>query len=579
MTNFLKKPVVIISLIVLVGAGIGGYAYFGGDNAPTYDFVVAQKQNLIQEVSVTGRVKPAKSVDLAFEKAGRMKGVFVKIGDRVSEGDILVSLSQSDLLAQLAEVQAKVESARAQFLQHQVAREREEITLSELQRGTRPEEIQITSTKAANAQNALDDANRNLSDITKKASVDLDNVYDDVKDILNDAYTQGDDAVNKQLGELFSNASLENPRLTFFTTDVQKSINAESERLQMTQLLKAFKAEVDTLSGEYSTLDDAMNKTEMRLQDIRDFFSTVNDAVNAAFGLAVATTNTYRANITTSRNNLNSALSSISSQKQLIAAQKITNQNNITAAKTKVNDAKSALLVAKDELALKEAGTAKEQIQAQEAVLRQAELTVASQEAVVKQMLANTQNIQTQIEKTILTSPITGIVIKQDAKVGEIVAANATLVSLISEAKFEIEANVPEADIAKVSVGNTSLVTLDAYGRDVVFEAKVVAVDPAETIVDGVATYKVTFQFVKDDERVKSGMTANIDVKSANRENVIAVPQRAIIRKNGDQFVRILNGEDFEEVKVETGLRGSDGNIEIISGVSEGDKVITFSEE
>ncbi|NCQ16057.1 efflux RND transporter periplasmic adaptor subunit [Candidatus Falkowbacteria bacterium] len=579
MTNFLKKPVVIISLIVLVGAGIGGYAYFGGDNAPTYDFVVAQKQNLIQEVSVTGRVKPAKSVDLAFEKAGRMKGVFVKIGDRVSEGDILVSLSQSDLLAQLAEVQAKVESARAQFLQHQVAREREEITLSELQRGTRPEEIQITSTKAANAQNALDDANRNLSDITKKASVDLDNVYDDVKDILNDAYTQGDDAVNKQLGELFSNASLENPRLTFFTTDVQKSINAESERLQMTQLLKAFKAEVDTLSGEYSTLDDAMNKTEMRLQDIRDFFSTVNDAVNAAFGLAVATTNTYRANITTSRNNLNSALSSISSQKQLIAAQKITNQNNITAAKTKVNDAKSALLVAKDELALKEAGTAKEQIQAQEAVLRQAELTVASQEAVVKQMLANTQNIQTQIEKTILTSPITGIVIKQDAKVGEIVAANATLVSLISEAKFEIEANVPEADIAKVSVGNTSLVTLDAYGRDVVFEAKVVAVDPAETIVDGVATYKATFQFAKNDERVKSGMTANIDVKSANRENVIAVPQRAIIRKNGDQFVRILNGEDFEEVKVETGLRGSDGNIEIISGVSEGDKVITFSEE
>jgi len=579
MTNFLKKPVVIISLIVLVGAGIGGYAYFGGDNAPTYDFVVAQKQNLIQEVSVTGRVKPAKSVDLAFEKAGRMKGVFVKIGDRVSEGDILVSLSQSDLLAQLAEVQAKVESARAQFLQHQVAREREEITLSELQRGTRPEEIQITSTKAANAQNALDDANRNLSDITKKASVDLDNVYDDVKDILNDAYTQVDDAVNKQLGELFSNASLENPRLTFFTTDVQKSINAESERLQMTQLLKAFKAEVDTLSGEYSTLDDAMNKTEMRLQDIRDFFSTVNDAVNAAFGLAVATTNTYRANITTSRNNLNSALSSISSQKQLIAAQKITNQNNITAAKTKVNDAKSALLVAKDELALKEAGTAKEQIQAQEAVLRQAELTVASQEAVVKQMLANTQNIQTQIEKTILTSPITGIVIKQDAKVGEIVAANATLVSLISEAKFEIEANVPEADIAKVSVGNTSLVTLDAYGRDVVFEAKVVAVDPAETIVDGVATYKATFQFAKNDERVKSGMTANIDVKSANRENVIAVPQRAIIRKNGDQFVRILNGEDFEEVKVETGLRGSDGNIEIISGVSEGDKVITFSEE
>ena len=138
---------------------------------------------------------------------------------------------------------------------------------------------------------------------------------------------------------------------------------------------------------------------------------------------------------------------------------------------------------------------------------------------------------------------------------------------------------MPEADIAKVSVGNTSIVTLDAYGRDVVFEAKVVAIDPAETIVDGVATYKVTFQFIEDDERIKSGMTANIDITSDNRENVIAVPQRSIIRKNGDKFVRILDGNNVKEIKVETGLYGSDGNIEIIRGINEGDKVITFIEE
>ena len=68
-----------------------------------------------------------------------------------------------------------------------------------------------------------------------------------------------------------------------------------------------------------------------------------------------------------------------------------------------------------------------------------------------------------------------------------------------------------------------------------------------------------------------------MDRGGGSRENVIAVPQRAIIRKNGDQFVRIADDESFREVKVETGLRGSDGNIEIISGISEGDKVITFT--
>ncbi|HJN62222.1 MAG TPA: hypothetical protein QGH92_01300, partial [Candidatus Parcubacteria bacterium] len=98
-------------------------------------------------------------------------------------------------------------------------------------------------------------------------------------------------------------------------------------------------------------------------------------------------------------------------------------------------------------------------------------------------------------------------------------------------------------------------------------------------IVDGVATYKVTFQFIEDDERIKSGMTANIDITSDNRENVIAVPQRSIIRKNGDKFVRILDGNNVKEIKVETGLYGSDGNIEIIRGINEGDKVITFIEE
>ncbi|HEY4519068.1 MAG: hypothetical protein UU84_C0036G0005 [Candidatus Yanofskybacteria bacterium GW2011_GWC2_41_9] len=99
MTNFLKKPIVIISLIVLVGVGIGGYAYFGRDNTPTYDFVVAQKHDLIQEVSVTGRVKPAKSVELAFEKAGKVSRVYADVGNKVGIGQTLVVLENAETAA------------------------------------------------------------------------------------------------------------------------------------------------------------------------------------------------------------------------------------------------------------------------------------------------------------------------------------------------------------------------------------------------------------------------------------------------------------------------------------------------
>jgi HlyD family secretion protein len=147
----------------------------------------------------------------------------------------------------------------------------------------------------------------------------------------------------------------------------------------------------------------------------------------------------------------------------------------------------------------------------------------------------------------------------------------------MSDVKFEIEANIPEADIAKIKISNPAKITLDAYGSNVFFEAKVVKIDPAETIIEGVATYKTTLQFSGNDERVKSGMTANIDILTAKAENVIAIPQRAVAQKeNGDKIVKILKDDGVvEERKVTTGLKGSDGNIEITEGIQEGEKIIT----
>ena len=158
------------------------------------------------------------------------------------------------------------------------------------------------------------------------------------------------------------------------------------------------------------------------------------------------------------------------------------------------------------------------------------------------------------------------------------------IVSIISEAQFEIEANIPEVDISKVTLGNMANVTLDAYGSDVVFASSVVSIDPAETLIDGVPVYKVALQFVEKDEKIKSGMTANIDIQTSTRQDVVAIPQRAVLRKNGTKFVRVIDSpyakiEDIREVIVEVGLVGIDGNIEIIQGINVGDIVIVFINE
>jgi len=196
----------------------------------------------------------------------------------------------------------------------------------------------------------------------------------------------------------------------------------------------------------------------------------------------------------------------------------------------------------------------------------------------IKQAELDIQDTYVQINNRSITAPISGVVTDVQANVGETISSGNPVVSLISADQFEIEAHLPESDIAKVRVGAEAQVTLDAYGSDDMFQAKVASVDPAETIVEGVATYKTVLHFTEDDERIKSGMTADITIQGERKENVIAVPQRSVITKDGEKYVQVLEGETVVEKQVKTGLRGTDGNIEVTDGLVEGDNVIVFVE-
>lgn len=575
--KILKKPKIVIpsAIIILIA---GSYFYFSGPEAPQYEFITAKKGDLVQKVSVTGRVKSAEDVDLAFEKGGKLANAYVQVGDKVKIGQKLASLDNGDVVAQLSQAQAGVETARASLLQYQATLEREQVKLDEMRLGARQEDLQVSQAQVASTKKALADTEINLFNVKAKADLDLANLYGSVKNIINDAYAKAEDAVNKQTDELFVNDLSDTPQLSFITSDAQAQTDAESKRVAANDELKNIKSTLDSFPTDYSGLDSALSRTQNSLSVIRDFLIRTNDALNSAVNLTQANITTYKSNLSTARTNINTAITNITSQQQSISSQRTTNQNNIDTAQSQVNSAKNSLAVAQAELDLKKAGYTSQQISAQEAQVRQAEANVASGDAQIRQAQASVQNYQALLSKTIISSPINGIVTKQDGKVGEIIAANNVIISVISDAKFEIEANIPEADIAKIELSDSAEVTLDTYGNDVIFKAQIVRIDPAETIIEGVATYKVTLYFIENDERIKSGMTANIDILTAERSDVINVPQRAVASKNNDKIVRILNVDDtVSEVKVKIGLVDSSGNIEIIEGINEGDKVIVFS--
>lgn len=113
----------IITGIVLILMIIVGYFIFR-PKPVKYNLAAVERGNLTQLVSVTGTIKPAQSVDLSFEKAGKVSQVYVDVGQKVSAGQILVAQSNADLLAQLSEAQASVKAQEAK--------------LDELKQGTQP---------------------------------------------------------------------------------------------------------------------------------------------------------------------------------------------------------------------------------------------------------------------------------------------------------------------------------------------------------------------------------------------------------------------------------------------------------
>lgn len=580
-----RRKIIIIAGFALA-LGFIGYGLFGGSQAGSelYDLSTVERRDLAQEVSLTGRVQSAQSVDLAFARSGRVAAIKVKVGDRVTAGQSLLELGSAETSAQLAQAAASVDSARASLLQYQAARAREQAIFDELKRGSRPEEIALAQTKVDNAQKAWADAQDNVEQTTNKAAVDLVNAYDGIRDVLQNAYTRADDAINKQVDTLFYNDATASPALTFVTVHSPTKLNVEYQRVRAGQALEKIKAWLPNLqSFKLASLEETLKLSKSELIIIRDFLVVANETILDAAGLTQAAIDTYRVNITAGLNNVNAVLLSVSSQEQKIAAQKVTSQNSLTAAEARLNDAQAALTSAQAELNLKRAPASAEELSAQAAQIKQAEANIASQQARVREAQAGVAIIRAQLQDAVIQAPFNGVVARQETKPGEIVVPNTPVVSLISDAKFEIEANLAEVDIAKTNVGNSAQVTLDAYGSDANFAAAVVAIDPAETIVEGVPTYKVKLQFNVEDERIRSGMTANVVIAADKREAVLVIPQRAVFEQAGQKKVRLLRGEGKKATVAETavvlGLRGSDGGVEVLEGLNEGDRVVTGEKE
>lgn len=507
--NALKKKRVLIPLIIVVIL-LGWYFVKSGSGAGE-EIITVESATFIQEVSVTGKVVPAKDVDMGFEASGRVAKLNVAIGDTVKAGQLLANLSSGDQWAVVLQRQAKVDAETAK--------------LAEVQKGSRQEDIDIAATEVEGAE------------ITNRQS--LQTLVDQIKD----SYSKSDDAVRGKADQLFKNPRTVNPEvLAFDNYTLRQTVN--DERVRVGEILNAWSVSLDKLTVDtYS--DTYISEARTNLAYVRNFFNDLGagvSALTASDALPQTTIDKYRTDVSSARTSIGTSISSLGTAEQTY--------------KSSVN----ALKKAREQLALKKAGSTPEQISSQLSVLRSAQ--------------ADLQSARALYAKTTISAPFDGLITKVDVKEGEIVSSNTNAISMISSSAYELDSFISESDISKVRVGQPARVTLDAYGKDIIFTASVVRVDPAETTVDGVSTYKTELQFSGNDDRIRSGMTANITIQTAEKPASVVIPQEALFLDSGEKTVTVDEAGRRVNKKVVTGGINSDGDIEVISGLSIGDRVV-----
>ncbi len=222
------------------------------------------------------------------------------------------------------------------------------------------------------------------------------------------------------------------------------------------------------------------------------------------------------------------------------------------------------------------------------ATLHEAEAAVAIQQGAL-------DNAQANLGYCIITAPVSGIVISRKVDVGQTVnAAMSTpvLFTIVQDlSKMNITADVSEADIGQVRVGQTVDFTVDAFPDDV-FHGTVTQVRRSPTTTQNVVTYETIISVDNPEQKLFPGMTADISILVAQRTNVLQIPNAALrftppasavfdgtppAKLQPDERLVYITSADAKKLKpviIKAGI--TDGlNTEILDGLNQGETVVT----
>jgi len=536
--KIIKSPYIIITVIAIIGL----IFFLLSNGEEEISFISVERGDLAQEVFETGSTEKGEDVRVSFKEGGRITSLLVKEGESIERGDLIAEIDRRDLQISLREAQAALSSANA--------------NLEKLLEGASVEELDVVDSAVRSAQVALDLAEENKREQEKVTNEMLRSAHQNTNTLLGEINTTTnmikrgvDDLTNKHFTRFVTEETREGRRIRDVIRRSAREIEnykdlAEGASFEdKTKALREVESNLKTIISELDNLIDVIES---------DFYEDRISQTEADIIRGYRSHPTSRSNATTALAEVTSLLGSISSVNAEVDAK-------LTAARGNVNSAESALNQAKSELSRAKADPRSSDIQ--------------NARGVVDQARARVELFESRITDTYLRSPVSGIISASLAREGEVVSLGSPVAVIVPDEDIQVGIDIYEGDIAKINEGDKVEATFVAFPGEK-FDGEVVFINPVGKIVDGVVYFEV--KIILDDypENTLPQMTVDIVIETGRRENVLIVPERSVITRDGKSIVRVYDNGDIVEKEVVVGLRGEGRMVEVVSGLEEGDKIV-----
>lgn len=592
-----------------------------------YIIKTVEKGSVISTVSSTGQVNSSNQLDVKAAASTTVLIVNKKEGDEVNEGDIILTLDTTDIDRQIRSAKISLETAQNNYAK--VIDGPTELELAQAKNSLQNakdnlEKLKINQVSVykqatesvTNLEILLDNSYSSALNVIDMAFIGFGSIMNNLRNVLyltNELLPQditGDATTDANLIDMNQFYNVEIPK---YWEDISNSYTFDTSEDKETFITLAKKATLayknartiyNANVGTYRNLSKNSSKEEIEnflndsittaqtitesTRNLSNLYNYFIDYSNQRKRTIYYNINTYNTTLKQDTSLANSYLS------QLISAK--TGGSGIITVKKNLEDAKTTLtnlgksqpmdlMAAENSLKIQQASY-------KELVSPKSSIEIKPYQLAVQQAEDNLQNLlDEKDENYIIKAPFDGIIASLNVVAGDKVGSpssssstTSSLVTVISNHSIA-ELSFTETDITNIKVGQKATLTFDSV-EDLTITGKVIQVDTIGTTTQGVVSYYVKVSFDTEDARIKPGMSVTANIITNSKIDVLIVPNSAV-KISGEtsyveQFDSSINTDSGivkttktpNKITVEVGI-SDDNNTEIISGLSEGDKVVT----